>query len=110
MNLSIHFAPKTVLDNIASSFSTISRVIKSDAQSILLAVIIITLLGTINHQDYECSYYADLPNYTLKKTPLFLNEKNLVVQNLLSRNSKQAERTELMKSQIETALFFQESQ
>ena len=109
MNLSIHFAPKTVLDNIASSFSTISRVIKNDAQSILLAVIIITLLGTINHQDYEYSYYADLPNYTLKKTPLFLNEKVIVLQNLRSQNSKQAERTELLRSQIEMALFSQGS-
>ena len=110
MNLSICFPPKTILNKISYSFSMTSRVIKSDIQSILLAVIIITLLGSIGHQNYEYSYYIESPSQISKKISLLLFKKNLVVQNLISQNPEHAERREFIKSQVESALFSQESQ
>jgi hypothetical protein len=107
MNMSIYFTPRIILNKISYSFSMTSRVIKSEGQSILLAVIIIILLGAINHQDYEYSYYANLPNQNLKMTPLFLYEKGVLLKNLRSQKSKQTERTELLKSEIERALLSQ---
>ena len=110
MNLSIYFAPRIVLNKISYFISMISRVIKSDGQSILFAVIIILFLGAINLQDYEYSCYIESPSQISKKISMLLLKKNTVVQNLISQNSEQAERTELMKSQIEMALFSQGNQ
>ena len=110
MNMSICFPPKTILNKVLYSFSMTSRVIKSDIQSILLAVIIITLLGSINHQNYEYSCYIESPSHISKKISMFVFKKNLVVQNLRYQNSEHAERREFIKLQIESALFSQESQ
>ena len=109
MNLSICFAPGIVLNKISYSFFMISRVIKSDGKSILFAVIIILLLRAIIDQGCEHSCLTNLSSQTLKKTPLFLHEKGVVLENLTSQNSELAERTELMKSQIEMALLSHES-
>jgi hypothetical protein len=108
VNMSIYFTPRIILNKISYSFSMTSRVIKSDGQSILLTVIIIILLwGVIRHQDYENSYSVDLTNQNSKKMSLFLYKKNLALQNLTYNNSEQTERTEVMISQIEMALFSQ---
>jgi hypothetical protein len=108
--MSIYFTPRIILNKISYSFSMISRVIKSDGQSILLTVIIIILLWGVNrHQDYENSYSVDLTNQSPKKMSLFLNKKNLALQNLTYNSSEQTEGTELMISQIEMALFSQGS-
>ena len=110
MDMSIYFAPKTILNKISYSFSMTSRFIRSDGQSILLAVIIIIFLGVINLQNYEYSCNIESPSQISKKISMLLLKKNTVVQNLISQNSEQAEKTELMKSQIEMALFSQGSQ
>ena len=109
MNLSTCFAPGIVLNKISDSFSMISRVIKSDGKSILFAVIIILLLRAIIDQGCEHSCLTNLSSQTLKNTPLFLYEKGVVLKNLRSQKSQQTERTELIKSEIEIALFSQES-
>ena len=109
MNLSIYFAPRIVLNKISYIISMISRVIKSDGQSILFAVIIIIFLGVINLQNYEYSCNIESPSQISKKISMLLLKKNTVVQNLISQNSEQSEKTELMKSQIEMALFSQGS-
>ena len=107
MNLSICFAPGIVLNKISYSFFMISRVIKSDGKSILFAVIIILFLRAIIDQGYEHACLTSLSRQTLKNTPLFLYEKDVVLKNLTFQNSELAERTELIKSEIEIALFSQ---
>ena len=109
MNLNICFAPGIVLNKISYSFFMISRVIKSDGKSILFAVIIILLLRAIIDQGYEHACLTNLSSQTLKNTPLFLYEKGAVLKNLTSQQSQQTERAELLKSEIEIALFSQES-
>ena len=110
MNMSIYFPQKTILNKIPYSFSMTGRINKSDIQSILLAVTAIIFLGVINHQNYEYSCYIESPSQTSKKISLLLFKKNLIIQNLRHQNPEHAERRELMKLQIETALFSQESQ
>jgi len=109
MNTSICFSPKTILNKVPYFFSKMNLVSRNDIISVLFAVIIITLLGAISHQNYGYSCYIESPSQISKKISILLFKKNLVVQNLRSQNPEHAERRELIKSQIESALFTQKS-
>ena len=109
MNLSICFSPKTILNNVPYSFSKMNLVSKDDIISVLVAVIIITLLGAISHQNYGYSCHIESPSQISKKISMLLFEKNTVVQNLRFQNPEHAEKREFIKSQIESALFSQKS-
>ncbi len=83
---------------------------KNDITSVIVAVIIIALLGSIRHQNYGYSCNIESPSQISKKISMFLFKKNLIVQNLKYQNPEHAERREFIKSQIESAWLSQESQ